>query len=379
MTDLLLYSFYISLSLTLLGWLAGFLMLWHVPVIRSPFSQGNADLVPCRLSIIIPAYNEARRISPLLQSIQLQTYRPFELLVVDDHSTDNTAGLAKSYGASVIQSDPIRPGWIGKARACWSGAKAAQGDTLLFLDADTVLDQPDSLSCLLRAYQSSQTGLFSVQPFHRTLRAYESFSALFNIIVLAGLNRFTLWGQKLSRGGAFGPCIVCPREVYLKTGGHEAIRHAVMDDLALGHLFEQHHYPVHCTSGKGVVSFRMYPEGIRSLMEGWSKSFATASGETHPVVMLLIIFYITAGFSSMAGLLTALIAGNRYLILSALLSVVLMQGQMLWLTQLAGRFQRLMIWLYPVQFIFFALLFLWSAYMTHVKRTVSWRGRKIDV
>lgn len=81
----------------------------------------------------------------------------------------------------------------------------------------------------------------------------------------------------------------------------------------------------------------------------------------------------------MAGLLTALIAGNRYLILSALLSVVLMQGQMLWLTQLAGRFQRLMIWLYPVQFIFFALLFLWSAYMTHVKRTVSWRGRKIDV
>ncbi|MDD2534067.1 MAG: glycosyltransferase family 2 protein [Eubacteriales bacterium] len=367
-----------GLVLTIGGLVAGLLMLWKIPGIKT--RQQPVSLDPFTVSILIPAYNEGRRISPLLKSLRHQTYRPFEIIVINDHSTDQTAQLAADLGATVVLADPVLPGYVGKSRACWSGAKVAQGNTLIFLDADTWLDHPNSLRDLLTTYQSTGArGLLSVQPYHRVQKFYESFSTLFNIIVFAGMNRFTVLGDRLLGAGAFGPCMVCSRGEYLSIGGHQAVHGAVMDDLALGQLYAAANLPVACLSGRNCLSFRMYPEGFHQLFEGWTKSFGTASAATHPFVMTLIILWITSGFSSVLGLVVAIKGGDLMWIFGTLVTVFAMQVEVIWISGRVGRFHILLQMAYPFLFMFFAILFGWSTYLTKVRRQVKWRGRSIDV
>ncbi|MBP1757475.1 MAG: glycosyltransferase, partial [Firmicutes bacterium] len=292
-----------SLVLLVLALLSGLVMVWKVPLLPPVRAQEDAELVVSKspelvvskspelaiskspelaVSIIIPARNEEHRLPPLLKSLAEQDYQPLEILVVDDHSTDHTAEVARQGQATVVPAAEISEGWIGKTRACWSGALAANGDTLVFLDADTRLDHPDSLRRLVQAYaRSGASGMLSVQPYHTVVRWYESLSAIFNIILIAGMNRFTVFGQRLTGAGAFGPCIVCRRADYFQVGGHEAVRGAVLDDLAIGQLFQHHGLTVNCFGGRGVLSFRMYAEGFRQLIEGWTKNFGSAVSVVH--------------------------------------------------------------------------------------------------
>ena len=276
-----------SLIVISLAIMSGFLMLWRLPVPQSD-AVTITDILRIKenkLTIIIPARNEQLRLPPLLKSLSLQDFQDYELIVVDDQSSDDTGKLARAAGARVIRTDRLDDeSWIGKSFACWTGAEAAQGDWLLFLDADTKLEHPDSLRRLMSTYAKMRgSGILSLQPYHRTEKLYESFSAIFNIIVIAGMNSYTPWGDKFRSAGSFGPCIMMNRQEYFQTGGHKTISAAVMDDLALGVLYQKHGLATVGCSGRGLISFRMYPEGFRSLFEGWTKSFGTASASTHPL------------------------------------------------------------------------------------------------
>ena len=111
-----------------------------------------------KLSIIIPARDEERNLGLLLHSLSQQTLKPHEIIVVDDHSTDSTAEIAKKEAGLVIPSKDIPEGWTGKPWACWQGANRATGDVFLFLDADTFLE-PDGLSKIVSTY--FKKGVFS--------------------------------------------------------------------------------------------------------------------------------------------------------------------------------------------------------------------------
>lgn len=372
----------VSAILILLGLVSGLLMLWHVPRAEDlPAADNFAnDKSGERLSIIIPAYNESRRLPALLASLQNQDIRPDELLVVDDWSTDDTAAVARRGGARVISSEPITPGWVGKSRACWSGAKAAQGDWLLFLDADTRLDHQSSLHRILLTYHKlGARGGLSFQPFHRVVRLYESLSAVFNIIVMAGMSVFTPWGERLRPAGLFGPCLICRRTDYFAVGGHEAIRSQVMDDLALGQLMRKAGLPIHNYSGRGVVHFRMYPEGFGSLFEGWTKNFGSAAPATHPLVFTLIILWIFSGFSAVTLLLASVSDGAPAWLAAGFAAYLLYVLLLFRLVQPCGNFHPLLLILYPLLLVFFTLLFVWSLVLTRLFHAVSWKGRKIKV
>ena len=121
----------ILLLLACVGLLCGILMFWKTN--EPPITK---QAITHTLTIIIPARNEALRIEPLLQSLAMQTWRGFDVLVVDDGSIDDTAAVAMRYGAHVITSEVVGTMTLGKANACAYGAKQATGDWLLFLDAD---------------------------------------------------------------------------------------------------------------------------------------------------------------------------------------------------------------------------------------------------
>lgn len=366
----------IIVVLILAGLLSGICMFWKGSHIKL---QNNHATLPL-LSIIIPARNEAKRLPILLDSLFQQKGTHFEVLVVDDASEDRTSEVAKSYGVTVLKNATIKNSASGKSIACAIGAKHAKGKWLMFLDADVQFFSEDSLKKLLSAYANQQgEGILSVQPYHKINHLYESLSVIFNIIVAVGINRFTLWGNRLQTAGAFGPCIMCAKKDYEMNGGHMKIQNEIMDDFALSELFMENGMRVTNYLGKGTINLRMYPEGMHQLVEGWTKNLATASQSTHKAVMGFVNLWILGAFIPLCMTLYGFIGNYKQLVVLGVLFYVVYGLQVMIFAKRVGNFNYLVLVFYPLFFIFFTLIFLYSLYRTKFLKYVWWKGRKIQV
>jgi 4,4'-diaponeurosporenoate glycosyltransferase len=353
-------------------WLASFGLLkrlaqkeGHGPLAR-PNQEGHGRLARCaipdpppasgeppepllsRLSLIIPARNEAHNLPRLLDSIRAQPAPPFEVLVVDDASTDATASVATAHGATVVPSLPLPDGWRGKPWACHQGALAAKGELVLFLDADCWF-QPGGLDRILSRYHS---GALSVAPYHAVEKPYEELSAFFNLIMVASTTGHGLFGQML----------LVDRASYDQAGGHHEVKGRVLENLRLAAFYRAAGVSVSSFPGRGMLAFRMYPEGITSLIEGWTKGFASGASETPRAAVILVALWIT-------GLMLALISlpwtTLPYLAFALQFGVMLRRvGSFSWLTAL----------LFPVALSFYLAVFVRS--LRRSGKEVTWKGRE---
>jgi len=151
----------------------GFLFLYRIP--RCKGSSGEVK-THTSISVIIPARNEEKSLPILLASLKDQVFNPDEIIVVVSPSEDKTLEIAEQNNVKVIPSEPLPEGWIGKPWACYQGARAAKGDILVFLDADTCLEK-DGLKKILDTHVI-RSGVISVQPYHTTKKLYEQLSDL---------------------------------------------------------------------------------------------------------------------------------------------------------------------------------------------------------
>lgn len=147
----------------------------------------------------------------------------------------------------------------------------ASGEILVFLDADTE-PEPELLRRLVAAVQQSG-GLVSVQPYHRTERAYERLSILFNLLGVMAV--------RLGRGGgvAFGPAMATSRNDYERAGGHAAVAGHVVEDWFMAHAYQSAGLTTSAYIGWQQLNYRMYPGGLKDLIHGFDKNFAAAAGE----------------------------------------------------------------------------------------------------
>lgn len=365
------------LLILILSLASSWLILWKVPFIPEKNSLKKQQR---KLSIIIPARNEATNLPVLLKSIAIQKDKPYEVLVVDDDSTDNTAQVARNYGAQVITFLRDKNHWLGKSAACWAGAQAAHGDYLLFLDADVFLSQENSLLNIVQEFQSlNEQGVLSIQPYHIVKKGYENLSTIFNIIVLVGMNRFSFFQDKLKVAGAFGPSLLVRRDTYFNVGGHAKSREAMMDHVELGKAFLQKDLPVNLYGGKGSLNFRMYPDGLVTLSEGWSKSFATASLSTHPIIVIGISLFISGAFFSFCLPMYFLALNDWTATIISLIGYLIYYTHFYRMARLAGNFHWQSLITYPILFVFFVGLFIWSLIKTFIFKRVTWKGRDISL
>lgn len=332
------------------------MLLWHVPTPRRGRERRSADRPP----IVVPARDEEANLGRLLPSLA-----GWDVVVVDDGSADATAAVARANGATVVDPGPPADGWTGKAWACAAGASAASASSpaserLVFLDADVVVE-PGGLDRIL-AEHDDVGGLLSVQPWHAVERPYEHLSAFFNLIAPMSIDAFTPLGRRLRPTGAFGPCLVVDRETYEVAGGHGAddVRGAVLDDVALARALGP---PTTVLGGRGSIRFRMYPHGLATLVEGWTKNFAGGAAGTRPVTLLLVLVW-------MSGLIGVVV--ERQPLLYGAYVV-----QLLVLLRRVGRFSPLVALLYPIPLAFFVGVFLRSLVLTFGRRRVRWRGRTL--
>jgi 4,4'-diaponeurosporenoate glycosyltransferase len=362
----------VELSIYFLFWVLGFLFLYKIPTCKG---KSGAPFYHPSISVIIPARNEERSLPFLLSSLNNQTLKPDEIIVVDDNSEDTTAEVAEKGGAKVIHAKALPEGWHGKPWACWTGAKEAQGEILVFLDADTSL-QPDGLLKVMGAY-AEKKGIVSVQPYHTMKKTYEELSAIFNIIVMAGLNAFTILGEKVKPSGIFGPCFVIGKDDYFTFGGHEKVKATVLEDIAIGQLYKKEDFVIRCYGGKGTISFRMYPQGIAQLIEGWSKGFAEGAQGISVSVLLMIILWVAGGAGDTRIVLMTLISGESSVLFLAGLLYIFYGAQIYWMLFRIGNFKFYTALLFPVPLLFFIILFSYSLILKIFKKRVTWKGRTL--
>lgn len=359
--------------ITILCWCIGLYLLWRIPLCSG--TRSDSDRSGC--SVIVPARNEAANLPRLLATLTQQLGPSDEIIVVNDQSTDATPVIAREYGARIINSRE-RPGdWTGKTWACWQGAQAARNEMLLFVDADTWF-APAALSRMVATLQR-RGGLVSVLPYHRMRKPYERLSALFNLMIAMGVDAFTFRGVNRRPSGSFGQCILCGRHDYFAVGGHARVRGLVLENLNLGRLFQEAGLGISCYGGAGTLFFRMYPEGVRDLIDGWSKGLASGASHTRPGTMALILAWISGAFAVaiLAGI--SIVNGSSRERTSGLTSYALFSAQLYWMVRRIGDFGILTCLLFPLHLIFFVLVYLRSFMMVSVRRRVQWKGRVITV
>jgi chlorobactene glucosyltransferase len=259
----------------------------------------RSDVAPVtlpRVSILLPARNEAQRIRSCLESLLKQNYSLLEIIVLDDESVDATAEIARTLGFStspeskcrLIPGAPLPPGWTGKSWACHQLADVARGEYLLFTDADTV-HQPETVSSAVAAAQRAGCDLLTLWPFQTTVTFAEKLVIPLMFVVGGSYlpHWLLVWAQRspwLARilgskllalcGTATGQFLLFRRQSYFKMGGHRAVGEHLVEDIALAREVAKRipdGWRLLTCDGTRLVSCRMYTS-LGQIREGFTKN-----------------------------------------------------------------------------------------------------------
>jgi 4,4'-diaponeurosporenoate glycosyltransferase len=357
----------VDLVLVLLRIAAGVWLLWSVPRLRR---SASVPPTTASVSVVVPARDEAEALPRLLASIPEQV----DVVVVDDHSSDATATVARDAGARVVDSARLPDGWIGKAWACEQGADAAKGDVVVFVDADVRFDDGGFEAVV--AEHGRRGGLVSVQPYHRPGRRVEHLAALFNIVGFAGTDAASPLGRIRGVRGAFGPVLATNRGDHETVGGHESVRSSIIDDVALAERYREASLPVAILCGGDLASIRMYPDGFGQLVEGFTKNLAAGVRHVRPATTALIVAWLSLLVQASVLPVRAMVGDAEPAIASCLYAVVAIQFW--WMARGLGRFSPLVAATFPVSLALFFAVFVRSVVAT-LRGTVSWRGRRVPL
>jgi glycosyltransferase involved in cell wall biosynthesis len=224
------------------------------------------------VSVIVPARNEEVSLGACLESLVAQSGAAFEIIVVDDGSTDATRKIAESFaGVQVIAPGPLPPGWTGKNNAVFAGARHAQGEWLLFTDADTV-HYPGSLAGALNEAKQHGASLLSYSPDQEVHGFCEK--AVMPVVfaeLAAAYSPGDVSDPTSAAAAANGQYILISREAYDAVGCHAAVATSLLEDVELAHAVKGSGRKIFFRYGGDAVRTRMY-RSFAQLREGWTKN-----------------------------------------------------------------------------------------------------------
>ena len=348
--------------------------------------DGKPAALP-KVSIIIPARDEERNIGRCLHSLLDQDHRDIEILVVDDDSSDDTAGIVERMASEDsrirLYSAGDLPGeCTGKCNALIAGMRQGNpsGEWLLFIDAGTH-HHPQSLSSALRTALEKNVDLLTLIPH---LEARSFWERLMQPTVAALIALFKPPGRINDPGNpevfANGQYILVRREAYLGCGGHQAVAGKILEDVELARVMVDFGCRVHIALARELFSTRMYT-GLRSLMTGWTKNFYMILESRFSRVLLaaglalfLSLWPAALGIASILGLAT-----RTYFWPEACLWIAVGIYAMVLVFQATlrglNRWYPLYSPLAPLANFMAVFILLRSAYLNSKDRGVRWKGR----
>lgn len=358
---------------------------------RVPKSETPARELPF-VSILVPARNEEGKIGRCLESLLKQDYPNFEIVVIDDRSTDRTGDIIQSFAnrdsrIKFVKGKDAPDGWIGKCNALAHAVGYASGDWYVFTDADTC-HRPNSIKDAITYAVTDKADLVSFVPLQELGSFWE------RLIMPVLLSSFllgdpfhTVNDPDAERAYAYGQYIICRRSSYLALGGHQSVRDEIVEDHAIARVFKEKGYRISVADGKTLYSVRMYTD-LETMWLGWTKNLYSLidSRVIHLVLILLLL-----NFTALAPFVETLIVGSMWLdagamtpqlqsltIIVALQMVVLMA----WFRRTSDHHAGIN-WMHfllvPFGSIGVSVLYLHAAYLVLSGTQVNWKGRRYTV
>ena len=276
------------------------------------------------VSVIVPARNEEASLGACLESLVSQGDVDFEVIVVNDGSTDHTCEIAQSFpGVTVTEARPLPPGWSGKSNAMFSGAQLARGQWLLFTDADTA-HQPGSLARSLEEAERFGVALLSYSP-EQEVRGFWANAVM--AVIFSDLARTyrpkDVCDPSKAVAAANGQYMLILRDRYLEAAHSSEVRGSLLEDVAVAKALKQSGNRIRFRFGADAVRTRMY-RNFAELRDGWTKNLALLfrnSGRLaiHRLLEFLVIVGGTAATvvlfahgENVPAILAAAVAGGVY-------------------------------------------------------------------
>lgn len=347
----------------------------------------RAQSAELELSVIVPARNEERSLGACLVSLIKQSEPGFELdkqwelIVVDDDSTDRTRSIAEEIaanhkGVAVMSAPPLDPEsrMTGKSNACWAAAQTARGGHLLFTDADTV-HESGGLSRALREAERHHSALLSYSPRQIVSGFWQRavmpliFSELASVYPPKDVS-----DPARSVAAANGQFLMVERETYFAIGGHRAVGDAVLEDVELAYNVKRKPAPIRFRYAPEALHTRMY-RTTREMVEGWTKNLALLFPKPIALalwrVLDLVLFF---GLPIAALGIWWLVPWQRWVIL-------LIWARTLWrfyARAARSNFPAMDVTISILGIPLFVYLLVRSDFYRRVKKSVVWKGRSYN-
>lgn len=336
------------------------------------------------VSVLVAAKDEEENIGACIESVLMQEYPNFEMIVIDDRSDDATKEIASRYAAeddrvTLVRIEHLPEGWAGKNHAMHAGIHRARGEWLCMIDADCTQKTPHTLQGAVAKAEEFHADLLSVLP-EMELRTFWE-----NVVqpVCSGVMMIWCHPDKVNNPRkphvyANGAFILMTREAYDRIGGHEPIRDRIQDDLWLARRVKEAGMNLRVAPGVGLYGVRMYTS-LGAIVRGWTRIFLGTFGRAARLVasMLLVLFmsllpygvavggWIAWATRSGSDALAAAVAGT---------AAVGVQWSVLWrfYALLGGR--RGLFWTYPLGCLIALKCLATALWKLTTGSTVTWRG-----
>lgn len=358
------------------------LTLWNLvllPRIAAKKSTGGAT-DPHLVSVLIPARNEAENIGPAIEAVLASSHADLELLVLDDHSTDETAQIVNDFcdrdaRVRLIAGTALPRGWQGKVYACHQLAEAARGEVLVFVDADVRL-APAAVAALTAELDDSHAALVSGIPHQVTQALAEKLIVPLMHFVLYGYLPMALMRKSVdpSLGAACGQLIAVKRSAYRAVGGHAAITRSVHDGIALARQFRARGFPTDLLDADDLAQCHMY-HSWSQVLEGFSKNAHEGLGSPQGLVPWTLILLLGQTFPVIA---LPWAVGSPGLLLPASIGVIAAYATRI---ALARRFRHdpVSVILHPIGVLLLVAIQWYALGRRILRLPLTWKQRSVSV
>ena len=356
-------------------------LILNLRTLRTPNSGSKIPEPAPLVSVLIPARDEGANIEACLESLQNQDYPNFEILVLDDNSSDSTADLvsqitARDNRVRLIRGERLPGGWAGKPFACYQLAKRARGSWLLFVDADTT-HAPHMLRSVLALALELKPSLLS--GFPRQLANSLPQKVAIPVLYFVILSWLPLWWLQHSKEPkpslAIGQFLLFSREEYWRIGGHKAVRSRILEDVWLGVEVSRHGGRHMAVDLSPVVSCHMY-RNLGAMWEGfikWMYSVVTLSAAALFGLMVAGYVFYLAPFYWLWNELFVVTAPTdwRLIIIFQVAMIMVMR----WILDNHFKEPAVSTFLHPVGFSYLFLAALYACSRQVVGKGIRWKNR----
>jgi len=362
-------------------WIAGviiYLVSNFIHLVRVTPVSPSGESAPL-ISVCVPARNEERDIQNCLDSLLQQDYSNFEVIAVNDHSTDKTGEILHSLAEenarlTVIDIDELPEGWLGKPHALHIASQAAQGDYLLFTDADPVFE-PHALNSALHLMQEKDLDLLTLLPGCQFVSFWERCVQPVIFGFIATLSRFREINDPQNPSAmGFGAFLMFKRSSYEKIKGHEGVKDAVLEDVLLAKNTKKAGLKMLVADAKLIFSIRMY-HSLNEIWIGWRKNMFFAMKRSIPRTLYYIVAVLGFCLTPYWVFLLNIFYGEHWLWIGLAfigLSMVVVAGATL-CHEL--RLAKWNLFLFPLGAVIMGVIMLNSMIQVIWKQQTEWRGR----